>query len=67
MIQRFSPRALAIPFGRLPRVSVIASDTHLAVSDIALDPERQVIAIDLRCVTSETIFGIVGMTLLAAG
>jgi hypothetical protein len=66
MIQRFSPRALTIPFGRLPRVSVIASDTHLAVSDVALDPEKPVVAIELRCVTSETIFGIVGLTFLAA-
>ncbi len=66
MVQRMSPNAYAVPFGRLPRVSVISSDTHLAVCDLLPDPSRLVSAIELRCVASETIFGIVGMTFLLA-
>ncbi|MCX6924667.1 MAG: hypothetical protein NT154_15850, partial [Verrucomicrobia bacterium] len=39
---------------------------HLAVSDIVLDARRAVSQIELRCVASETVFGILGITLLEA-
>ena len=42
------------------------SKTGLSVQDIVLDPKRKVESIELKCTTSETIFGIMGMTVLEA-
>ena len=39
---------------------------HLAVTDVVLDAARAVRQIELRCVASETVFGIMGVTLLEA-
>ena len=42
------------------------SNTGLSVQDIILDMKRKVESIELKCTTSETIFGIMGMTVLEA-
>jgi hypothetical protein len=68
MAQHFSPKSYAIPFGKLVGSPVIPKpeSVNLAVSDLLLDPEKSVSHIEFRCVASETIFGILGVTLLAA-
>lgn len=68
MAQHFSPHCYAIPFGHLARSPVIPKpeSVNLAVSDIVLDPERRVSQLEFQCVASETIFGILGVTLLEA-
>lgn len=71
MAQPFAPYSYSIPFGRFtgnvssfgPREKI----ANVAVSDIMLDPGRAVTRIELRCVTSETILGILGITLLGKG
>jgi hypothetical protein len=66
--QHFSPYCYAIPFGQLDGSPVIPKpqSTNLAVSDILLDSEKSVTQLEFRCVASETIFGILGVTLLKA-
>jgi hypothetical protein len=69
MAQHFAPNCYAIPFGKLVGSPVIPQpqSVNLAVSDLLLSPEKSVSHIEFRCVASETIFGIVGVTLLHAG
>ena len=68
--QKFCPRAYAIPFGKLlgdlGPLRMGGAHPHLAVTDIVLDPTRKVREIELRCVTSEAVFGIMGLTVLQA-
>jgi hypothetical protein len=66
--QHFSPYCYAIPFGQLDGSPVIPKpqSTNLAVSDVVLDSDRQVAQLEFRSVASETIFGILGVTLLRA-
>jgi hypothetical protein len=69
MVQDVCPRAYAIEFGKLLnlRGPVMGREkANLAVSDIVLDTSRRVRNIELRCVASETIFGIMGITVLQA-
>jgi hypothetical protein len=69
MAQHFSPNCYAIQFGKLVGSPVIPKpeSVNLAVSDVVLNPERSVSQIEFRCVASETIFGILGVTLLVEG
>lgn len=66
--QRFCPRAYAIPFGKIhgdvTPLNMGGNHPHLAVTDVVLDPQRPVTALEFRCVASETVLGLVGLTLL---
>lgn len=68
--QTFCPRAYAIPFGKIngdaTPLRMGGCHPHLAVTDIVLDAARTVSRIELRCVASEKVFGIMGITLLEA-
>jgi hypothetical protein len=72
--QHFSPFAFAIPFGRIEGGDLLAplrfgdpvNREHLAVSDVVVDPKRLLSSVELRCVASETVFGIVALSVLAA-
>ena len=68
--QKFCPRAYTIPFGDLrgdlTPLRMGGKHPHLAVTDIMLDSSRKVSKIELRCVTSEAVFGIMGITVLQA-
>ncbi|HEV2378975.1 MAG TPA: DUF4450 domain-containing protein [Terriglobia bacterium] len=68
MAQHFSPYCYAIPFGKLEQSPVIPQpqSPNLAVSDVVLDATKNVSGLEFRCVASETIFGILGVTLLTA-
>lgn len=72
MVQDFCPTVLAIPFGRIENggnpldFGADPKSASLALSDITLDPSSAVKEVVLRCVASETIFGIMGITLLEA-
>ena len=39
-----------------------ASGVHADVADIAVDPSRELVAFELRCVTEETLIGLLGAT-----
>ena len=65
--QPFCVRDLNIPFGKLHWTATMVeygANTGLSLSDLELDPERKVKQISLRCVSSETVFGVLGMSLL---
>ena len=68
--QKFCPRAYAIPFGKIHGdvgpLNMGGNHPHLAVTDVVLDAARAVRQIELRCVAAETVFGILGITLLEA-
>jgi hypothetical protein len=68
MAQHFSPYCYGICFGRLDGSPVMPKpeSVNLAVSDLVLDSGRSVAQIEFRCLASETIFGILGVTLLKA-
>jgi hypothetical protein len=68
MSQIFAPFCYAIPFGRIEGSPVLPQpqSANLAVCDIVLDPAKYVRRLEFRCVAAETIFAIVGMTLLEA-
>lgn len=63
-----SPYCYTIPFGRLDQSPVIPQpqSPNLAVCDMVLDSGKYVSRLEFRCVASETIFGILGVTLLEA-
>ena len=66
--QQFSPYA----FGKIEGGEMLAplrfgdpvNREHLAVSDVVVDSSSPLSRIELRCVASETVFGIVAMSLL---
>ena len=65
--QSFCVRALNIPFGQLNKTQTMhkyGENTGLNLSDLVLDRERKVKQISLRCVSTETVLGILGMSLL---
>jgi hypothetical protein len=69
MVQDVCPRAYAIEFGKLLNLRgplMGREKPNVAVSDIVPDMSRKVRNIELRCVASETIFGIMGITVLQA-
>lgn len=79
-VQNVSPRAYGIEFGSMQEnpgplmFHQIMGDAtaspnikcNLAISDIVADAHRNIASIELRCVASETVFGILGITLLEA-
>ena len=67
MLYPVSPLAYHIEFGSIGTLAVgNPTNTGFSVSDIILDPTRKVESIELKCVTSETIFGVMGITVLEA-
>ncbi|MHC4645889.1 MAG: hypothetical protein ACYTBJ_10315 [Planctomycetota bacterium] len=65
--QPFCVRAHPIPFGRLDSTQSMVSYgkyTGLNLSDLVLDPQRKTRQINLRCVSTETVFGLLGISLL---
>jgi hypothetical protein len=63
-----APFCYAIPFGRIEGTPVVPQpqSANLAVCDMVLDPAKNVSRFEFRCVASETIFAIVGVTVLEA-
>lgn len=66
--QHFAPFCYSIPFGRMDVSPVIPQpqSANLAVCDMVLDPRKRVGRLEFRCVAAETIFAILGITLLQA-
>ncbi len=67
LLQHFCPRACAIPYGYLTSGNPIPDNRcYLSVTDIVLDAARAVGSIEVRSATTESILGVLGMTLLDA-
>jgi len=68
MVQDFCPSALSIPFGKIVNGAhpLHGREAHLSVSDVLLEPNRPIRELELKCVASETILGVLGLTLLEA-
>ncbi len=61
------PKALAIRFGNIVGAPPTADKTgYLSVLDTVLDGSKPVTSIEIRCVATETLVGIVGATVLEA-
>jgi hypothetical protein len=67
MVQHICPNAYHIPWGTLhgnaDPLTMGGNQPNLAVTQLPLDPRRKLTRLTFRCVTSETILGIVGLTL----
>jgi len=66
-VQGYCPEALFIPAGKLESLQTFGEygkDTGLSLTDLATDPMRKIKQLKLRCVTSETVFGIIGISFL---
>ena len=72
MAQPFCPRAYHVPYGRfsgaVSSYGPVEDEKipNLAVQDLVLDPARGVRAIELRCVASETLLGLLALSVLPA-
>ena len=72
MAQPFCPRAYHVPYGRfsgaVSSYGPVADEKipNLAVQDLIPDPTRAVTAIELRCVASETLLGLLALSVLPA-
>ncbi|HBE40321.1 MAG TPA: hypothetical protein DDW27_03810 [Bacteroidales bacterium] len=68
MIQAFCPDALQIPLGKIENNQVFLSGVipGISVTDIVTDPARKITKMTFKCVTSETVLGIIGINLLQA-
>ena len=68
LIGNICPRAHAVPIGKLTRNSnsVLDPQAFLSLTDVVLDPSKMVDSIELRCVATESLLGVVGATLLDA-
>ncbi|MGI6569496.1 MAG: hypothetical protein ACOX27_00275 [Caldicoprobacterales bacterium] len=72
MVQDFCPTAMAIPFGQIRNggaplnFGANPKDAYISLSDIVVDASCPVKEIELKCVASETILGVLGITVLAA-
>ena len=67
-VGKICPAAHAVKVGRLTGGGNHTSDSnmYLSVTDIPLDPSKTAESIELRCVATETLLGVVGLTLLEA-
>ncbi|HBE40322.1 MAG TPA: hypothetical protein DDW27_03815 [Bacteroidales bacterium] len=66
-VQGYCPEALHIPAGKLESTQtfgIYGNNTGLALTDLVTDPGRKMKQLKLRCVSTETVFGIVGISLL---
>ena len=72
MAQPFCPRAWHVPYGRfhgaLSSYGPVEDEKipNLAVQDLVTDPTRGVTALELRCVASETLLGLLALSMLPA-
>ena len=72
MAQPFCPRAYHVPYGRfsgaLSSYGPVEDEKipNLALQDLVTDPTRGVTAIELRCVASETLLGLLALSVLPA-
>ena len=70
MAQPFCPRAWHVPYGRftgaLSSYGPVEDEKipNVAVQDLVTDPSRGVTALELRCVASETLLGLLGLSAL---
>lgn len=67
-VQGYCPEAMFIPAGKLEALQTFAEygrNTGLSLIDVAADPERKIKQIKLRCVSTETVFGIIGISFLS--
>ena len=70
MAQPFCPRAWHVPYGRfhgaLSSYGAVEDEKipNLAVQDLVTDPTRGVTALELRCVASETLLGLLALSAL---
>ena len=66
LIQTFCPDAIQIPLGKIENNQVFVSVVPgLSVTDLVTDPTRKIKKVEFKCVSSETVFGIIGISLLA--
>jgi hypothetical protein len=68
LVSNICPRAHAVRIGHLEGGGNPVADPacYLSVTDVLLNPGKPVEAIEFRCVATETLLGIVGLTLLEA-
>jgi hypothetical protein len=68
IVGHICPRARAVRVGTLEGGGnpVVDTAAYLSVTDVVLDPSKPAAAIELRCVATETLLGVAGMTLLEA-
>ena len=72
MAQPFCPRTWHVPYGRfngaLSSYGAVEEEKipNLAVQDLVTDPTRGVTALELRCVASETLLGLLALSMLPA-
>lgn len=65
MVQAFCPDAYPVPLGEIKKKQIMDFDAPgLSVTDLITDPTRKIRKILFRCVTSETVLGIVGVSVL---
>jgi hypothetical protein len=66
VIGNICPRAHVVRIGKLTGNCgpVVDPQAYLSLTDVVLDPSKAVTSIELRCVATETLFGVAGMTLL---
>jgi len=67
-VSNICPIAYTVKVGRLTGGGNHVNDLnmYLSVTDVPLDPSRTTESIQLRCVATETLLGVVGLTLLEA-
>jgi hypothetical protein len=65
-IQTFCPDAYQVPLGKIENNQVFHDRVGpgISVTDIVTDPAKRLVKVVFKCVTSETVFGIIGISLL---
>ena len=67
-VQGYCPEALHIPAGKLESSQTFGEygrNTGLSFTDLVTDPKRKIKQLKFRCVSTETVFGIIGISLLS--
>ena len=67
-VQAYCPEALHLQLGKLETTQTFGkygNDTGIALTDLVTDSKRKIRQLKLRCVSSETVFGIIGISLLS--
>ena len=68
VVENICPAAHAVCAGKLMGKGNTPPDTncYFSVTDIVLDRSKPLASVELRCVATETLLGVVGLTLLEA-
>jgi len=64
--QDICPEAMTIPFGTFAAYQTLAKEIaypHLAVNDLVLDNTKNLSAIEIKSTASETMLGLIGVTI----